>query len=216
MPRGISEIGLENGICVIIDSSMSVFRHAVEMEALLSARKWSAARCVRDRSRCLSTTGHFASAGLTWMPRCEEMFHLPTSWHDTRYSLVRSRGSPVNRQEHGLRWHQRRAKTRSAHATPQPALPSRLQSQGLRRGGVKLLHATCWPTHMQRLEERKKQQRLGLRPSESHGMGRGLQPGHVENLFMPPFRTTLLLLSSIICYKYGGRGLLSGLKNVQP
>jgi hypothetical protein len=82
--RGISEIELENGICIIVGSSMSIFRHAVELEALLSTREWSATRCVQDRTRCLSTTGQVASAGLTWMPRCEEMFHLRSSWHVTR------------------------------------------------------------------------------------------------------------------------------------
>jgi hypothetical protein len=82
--RGISEIELENGICIIVGSSMSIFRHAVELEALLSTREWSATLCVQDRTRCLSTTEQVASAGLTWMPRCEEMFHLRSSWHVTR------------------------------------------------------------------------------------------------------------------------------------
>jgi hypothetical protein len=84
MLRGISEIELENGICIIVGSSMSIFRHAVELEALLFTREWSATRCVQGRTRCLSTTGQVASAGLTWMPRCEVMFHLRTSWHVTR------------------------------------------------------------------------------------------------------------------------------------
>jgi hypothetical protein len=53
MLRGISEIELENGICIIVGSSMSIFRHAVELEALLSTREWSATRCVQGRTRCL-------------------------------------------------------------------------------------------------------------------------------------------------------------------
>jgi hypothetical protein len=126
--------------------------------------------------------------------------------------------SPVNRQEYGLRWQLAPAKTRSAHATPQPALSSRLQSKSVRRGGVKLLHATCWPTHSQRPGAKEKAATCSCqgRARATNGTWLAAGPrGKLVHAAVPDDVIIIIKHNLLWCMVYG-LGLLSGLKNVQP